>query len=110
MEPVAEFRAMVRPTERPQLTAFCTKLTSITQEEVDGAETLGEVLMRFTAWLAQYQLLDAPHLVLPCTCGDWDLGMQLSRECKRKGLEARGARGAQVVVQLEKTLRRGHGL
>ena len=34
---VDEFRSMVRPTERPTLTGFCTELTSITQGQVRRA-------------------------------------------------------------------------
>merc|ERR1719291_487311 len=69
---VAEFREFVRPTEQPRLTAFCTELTSITQEEVDAAAPLAEVLGRFESWLAEW-LGSEPSAALPLTCGDWDL-------------------------------------
>jgi len=85
LEVVDEFRAFVRPTERPRLTAFCTELTSITQAEVDGGELLPVVLGRFSAWLTGHGL-DAAA-VLPVTCGDWDLKTMLPVECGRKWLE-----------------------
>ena len=34
---VDEFASFVRPVRHPQLTAFCTELTSITQAQVDAA-------------------------------------------------------------------------
>ena len=83
---VDEFRALVRPTERPTLTRFCTELTSITQADVDGADALPEVLGRFEAWCATHGLRDAPAAALPVTCGDWDLEKMLPVECRRKGL------------------------
>ncbi|HVK67997.1 MAG TPA: 3'-5' exonuclease, partial [Polyangium sp.] len=49
-EPVGEFATFVRPVIRPTLTPFCTKLTTITQADVDGAPTFPaaiEALGRF---------------------------------------------------------------
>ena len=83
---VDEFRSMVRPTERPTLTAFCTLLTCITQAQVDAAQPLAHALREFEAWLSKHGLLETPTAVLPITCGDWDLMTQLPRECRRKSL------------------------
>ena len=50
LEPVGEFATFVRPVIRPTLTPFCTKLTTITQADVDGAPTFPaaiEALGRF---------------------------------------------------------------
>ncbi|MDC0744446.1 3'-5' exonuclease [Polyangium mundeleinium] len=50
LEPVGEFATFVRPVIRPTLTAFCKKLTTITQADVDGAPTFPaaiEALGRF---------------------------------------------------------------
>ena len=84
---VDEFRALVRPTERPRLTAFCTELTSITQADVDAAEPLAPTLKKFKRWLGGHGLLDAPRTALTVTCGDWDLGHLMPSECGRKGLD-----------------------
>jgi len=87
LEVVAEFRQLVRPTVRPKLTAFCTKLTSITQAQVDAAEPLEEVLSRFGAWLPTVLGSDAAIAsVLPVTCGEPDCSVMLPRDCARKGL------------------------
>lgn len=83
MQPVAEFRCLVRPVENPELPAFTTRLTSLTQADVEAGETLDEVLRRLGAWLRDQGAEDA----LPVTCGDWDLGTMLSKECKRKGFD-----------------------
>lgn len=83
LEPVAEFREIVKPTETPILSDFCTQLTSITQAEVDKGKPLDVVLDRFGAWLQAQGAEDA----IPVTCGDWDLGIMLPKESKRKHLE-----------------------
>jgi DNA polymerase III epsilon subunit-like protein len=51
---VRHFHAFVKPTERPVLSDFCTRLTGIDQATVDKAETLDRVLVRFGAWLDEF--------------------------------------------------------
>ena len=41
---VKDFQCFIRPTQKPELSDFCTKLTGITQEDVDTAAPLIEVL------------------------------------------------------------------
>lgn len=43
-KPVAEFNSFIRPTLRPRLTAFCTELTTISQQDVDSAPGYSDVL------------------------------------------------------------------
>jgi len=81
---IDEFRSMVRPTERPVLTRFCTTLTSIEQCDVDHAPTLEEVLVLFDTWLASHGVDEAGAVSV--WCGDWDLNTCLPNECRRKGL------------------------
>ena len=83
---VGEFSTFVRPTQRQQLTAFCTELTSITQDQVDAAQPLEIVLKRFSTWLPEMLGTDDLSRVLPITCGEPDLQYMLPNECKRKGL------------------------
>ena len=68
-----------------ELTAFCTELTSITQQQVDGAQELEAVLRKFHGWLATHNL--PADSILPVTCGDWDLKTMLPGECERKHLD-----------------------
>ena len=51
---IDEFDIFV-PVRHPRLTAFCTRLTSITQAEVDAAPTFPEAIDRFKAWLRQHE-------------------------------------------------------
>jgi inhibitor of KinA sporulation pathway (predicted exonuclease) len=68
---VDEFHTFVRPMVQPQLTAFCTGLTSICQDQVDGQPTISEVAERFEAWCQTHGLNEKNCLMV--TCGDWDL-------------------------------------
>jgi inhibitor of KinA sporulation pathway (predicted exonuclease) len=52
---VAQFQTFVRPVVQPQLSAFCTQLTSITQQDVEGSPGFVEAIARFEAWIAQCQ-------------------------------------------------------
>eukprot|EP00929_Paragymnodinium_shiwhaense_P035101 TRINITY_DN19005_c1_g2_i1.p1 TRINITY_DN19005_c1_g2~~TRINITY_DN19005_c1_g2_i1.p1 ORF type:complete len:269 (+),score=45.43 TRINITY_DN19005_c1_g2_i1:74-880(+) len=87
LEQVGEFRELVRPTERPLLTEFCTQMTSITQDQVDAASDINEVRQRFNSWLAGAIGNADASAVLPCTCGEPDLQQMLPREFARKGLQ-----------------------
>ncbi len=51
---VSEFQAFIKPVRHPLLTNFCTKLTSITQEQVNKAPTYREAIENFKGWLYQY--------------------------------------------------------
>lgn len=77
LEIVDEFRSFVRPSWRPQISAFCTSLTSITQQEVDAAPTFSEVMKAFEAFLNKHGLIDSDGQLITRTCwcsdGPWDL-------------------------------------
>ena len=51
--PLAEFHSHARPTIRPELSAFCVDFTGVTQEQVDAAPPLDEVLREMGAWLVE---------------------------------------------------------
>jgi inhibitor of KinA sporulation pathway (predicted exonuclease) len=74
LQPVDEFGSFVRPVRHPTLTAFCTELTSITQQQVDRADGFREVLDRLLEWAARYP----NHLF--CSWGDYDR-KQLMQDC-----------------------------
>ena len=65
------FHSMVRPTAQPELTPFCSELTSIQQEELQDQPTISEVMEAFLEWQQRYQL--KPENCTVITCGDWDL-------------------------------------
>lgn len=47
-----EFSTLVRPQEEPVLSAFCTKLTGIKQEDVDAAPSYREAMCLLDQWMA----------------------------------------------------------
>ena len=73
-ELVSEFETFVKPLRTPELTPFCTKLTSITQEDVNNAPTFPEAVKNFKIWL--YQFYDFVF----CSWGDYDK-KQLQQDC-----------------------------
>ena len=81
------FHAFVRPTERPVLSEFCTRLTGIDQATVDKAETLDRVLVKFGAWLDEFAGED---YALAADCQS-DLRHFLLPECRRKKIRVRDA-------------------
>jgi inhibitor of KinA sporulation pathway (predicted exonuclease) len=92
---VDDFRVYVKPTENPILTAFCTELTGITQDQVDAGVLLGDALGQLDAWLAKNGLLlaqedsDTRSECVPkpwafASDGCWDLGKFVHDECTRK--------------------------
>ncbi|XP_029595060.1 ERI1 exoribonuclease 2-like [Salmo trutta] len=95
----SEFHTYVQPQEHPILSDFCTQLTGIPQQQVEAGVPLHICLSRFSRWL---QTLEHQRGVVfprdqrapvaeqrPCafvTWSDWDLGVCLLYECKRKQL------------------------
>lgn len=73
-----EFASFVRPVVVPRLSAFCRRLTSITQEQVDAADTFPAVFTRFLRWLGP-----GPYRLV--TWGAFDLG-QFRLDCQRHGI------------------------
>ncbi len=51
LQPAGEFQRFVRPVRHPTLSAFCTRLTSIVQADVDAAEPFSEVYRDFVEWM-----------------------------------------------------------
>ncbi|NWH64322.1 ERI2 exoribonuclease, partial [Geococcyx californianus] len=99
-ETESEFHTYVQPQEHPVLSEFCTELTGITQTQVDEGVPLNICLSQFLKWIQKIQKekkiifgSDTPRRSTseanPCTFvtwTDWDLGVCLHYECKRKQL------------------------
>jgi inhibitor of KinA sporulation pathway (predicted exonuclease) len=62
----SEFNAFVKPILHSQLSSFCKQLTSITQADVDAAETFDKVVARFTTWI------DLNNEYILCSWGFYD--------------------------------------
>lgn len=67
-EPLAEFQTFIRPVRRPTLTPFCTKLTSITQAQVDAAPGFVEAMQQLR------EFIRAGKPVLFGSWGNYDRG------------------------------------
>lgn len=72
---VDELQTFVKPVLHPQLTPFCTQLTSITQAQVDSAP-------RFPQALEQLRAFIGTHTARFCSWGDYDKN-QFAREATR---------------------------
>jgi inhibitor of KinA sporulation pathway (predicted exonuclease) len=70
-----EFARFVRPVVRPRLSDFCTRLTSIRQEDVDPADAFPLVFPAFVDWIG-----DGPFVL--CSWGAYDLN-QFRLDCRR---------------------------
>lgn len=62
---VAEFQTFVKPVRHPVLTGFCTKLTTITQADVEGAPGFPEAIA------ALDRFIDGRDALF-CSWGDYD--------------------------------------
>ncbi|KAM4631947.1 ERI1 exoribonuclease 2 [Discoglossus pictus] len=96
----SEFHTYVQPQEHPVLSAFCTELTGIKQQQVDEGVPLKICLSQFSRWIQKIQkekniffLSAVPthptseqRMCGFVTWSDWDLGVCLLYECKRKQL------------------------
>jgi inhibitor of KinA sporulation pathway (predicted exonuclease) len=76
---IDEFQRFVKPAENPRLSDFCTKLTSITQKDVDGAEFFESVFADFLTWAG-------PEPYRFCSWSTYDL-KQFREDCARRGVE-----------------------
>uniref|UniRef100_A0A5F8H1D6 ERI1 exoribonuclease 2 n=1 Tax=Monodelphis domestica TaxID=13616 RepID=A0A5F8H1D6_MONDO len=96
----SEFQTYVQPEEHPILSKFCIELTGIKQAQVDEGVPLKICLSQFCKWIhliqQQKKITFAPSItnnsaseVKSCafvTWSDWDLGVCLEYECRRKQL------------------------
>ncbi|XP_039587800.1 ERI1 exoribonuclease 2 [Passer montanus] len=96
----SEFHVYVQPQEHPILSEFCTELTGITQNQVDQGVPLNICLSQFLKWIQKIQeekkimfstdsQSNSTSEAKACafvTWTDWDLGVCLHYECRRKQL------------------------
>ncbi|XP_027525601.1 ERI1 exoribonuclease 2 isoform X1 [Corapipo altera] len=96
----SEFHVYVQPQEHPVLSEFCTELTGITQNQVDEGVPLNICLSQFMKWIQKIQrekkiifstdtqsnFSSEAKACTFVTWTDWDLGVCLQYECKRKQL------------------------
>jgi len=76
LEQIATFSKFVKPVINPELSEFCTKLTTIKQCDVENAGTFENVIKEFEEFIGKDSFL--------CSWGFYDKKQILS-ECKVKG-------------------------
>jgi 3'-5' exoribonuclease 1 len=83
-----EFHSYVRPTVNTTLSDFCTRLTGITQPQIDTSPALPEVLAQFEEWRVDKGLeySEEGRNFAFAADGPWDLRYFLHGECSRKGI------------------------
>jgi inhibitor of KinA sporulation pathway (predicted exonuclease) len=81
---VSEIQLYIKPVAQPQLTKFCTELTGITQDKVNGGEPFLPSFEKYQGWLKKNELFDKKWTFL--TCGDWDLLRMLPAQTKLSGV------------------------
>ena len=62
----SEFQQFIQPVRHPQLTGFCTELTSIRQQDVNKAPKFIEAISRFKEWMYLF-----PNHIF-CSWGNYD--------------------------------------
>ena len=78
---VDEFQRFVRPVRHPRLTEFCTRLTSITQADVDRAPRFPAAIAALVEWLGERF-----SRTVFCSWGDYDR-KQLLQDCQYHGID-----------------------
>lgn len=82
------FHSFVKPVINPELTLFCQDLTGITQNMVDKAPNVEQVLDSLFVWLKKEDLIDADDSMTGkfsfCSCGNFDLNLisPLVKKCR----------------------------
>ena len=74
-EVVGEFNAFVQPKLHPELSEFCTELTTIEQADVENADDFKTVITNFWNWID----LDQKYLL--CSWGFYDRS-QFTKDCE----------------------------
>lgn len=88
---LGEFDELVRPSMNPLLSQFCLRLAEASQDSVDAARPLRDVLTSMVSWLAQHGCFDEAKAVedmpntqkpvMVVTLGESNLKRHLPREC-----------------------------
>ncbi len=78
LEILDDFESFIRPFASPILSDFCTKLTTITQKQVDTAELFPVVFPKFLQWI------EKPEYWL-CSWGNYDF-RQFQTDCTRHNM------------------------
>lgn len=79
LEEIGRFNKFIKPKENPTLTQFCKELTSITQEQVDNADSFEIVIEQFKEWIGEEEYF-------LCSWGFYDKN-QFIKDCDRYNID-----------------------
>ena len=85
---MGKFTRFCKPRLVPNLTKFCTDLTTITQQDVNNSEYFPEVYKKFLDWLVLNKLLEkdtykqTEYKFALLTVGNWDFLTMFPKQCK----------------------------
>ncbi len=71
----ADYQQFIKPVRHPHLTEFCTKLTTIRQQDVENAPIFPEVITQFKQWMLEF-----PNYIF-CSWGNYDKN-QFIQDCQ----------------------------
>ncbi|BAZ52749.1 exonuclease RNase T and DNA polymerase III [Nostoc sp. NIES-4103] len=71
----SEFQQFIQPVRHPQLTSFCTELTSIRQQDINQAPLFPEAISAFRKWIELF-----PNHIF-CSWGNYDK-KQFLQDCQ----------------------------
>lgn len=74
-ETIGEFNAFIKPKLHPELSEFCTELTTIEQRDIDQADNFKTVITDFWNWID----IDEDYLL--CSWGFYDRS-QFKKDCE----------------------------
>jgi len=87
LDVLGELPCFVRPVDSPELSEFCKELTSITQQDVDAAETFDIVFPKLLAWIGEedYKIVswgnyDMKQFVIDCQRHDLEMPEKFEQE------------------------------
>ena len=84
---LGEFDELCRPSTNPRLSEHCRRLARTTQDSVDAAEPLRDVLTKMMEWMAEHGCFDEAaggseqKTAMVVTLGESNLKRHLPREC-----------------------------
>ncbi|MDG1331744.1 MAG: exonuclease domain-containing protein [Crocinitomicaceae bacterium] len=84
-EIIGEFNAFIKPKLHPQISEFCTELTTIEQSDIDSADDFKTVISNFQDWID----IDSDYLL--CSWGFYDKS-QFKKDCELNQLSTQWVR------------------
>jgi inhibitor of KinA sporulation pathway (predicted exonuclease) len=84
---LSRFHSYIKPSHNPELSRFCTRLTGITQSQVDSAPPFSEVMIQHHGWLKENKVLGLGGEMAYVTWGDWDFMSAFPNQCDISSVE-----------------------